>query len=347
MLIGRRGLITSAAWAIPVSALAAKPTAKPQVSVVRDDKNSRVDIGIDGQPFTSFIWADSLKKPVLYPLRAASGQVVTRGWPRDPMPGDTQDHPHHVGSWFNYGDVNGIDFWGHSDAMPVKDKPRAGTIIHTGVKSARGGKGRGELTVTAQWLKAGDASGAPDKGAPLLTEETQFVFHASAGRRAVDRITTLAAVTGPVAFPDNKEGLFGLRLARGLEHADPKKLVKPVFGDPPSGLYTSSEGKTGNDAWGTRARWVMVAGQVDGVPVTVAILDHPKNPGHPTYWHARGYGLFAANPLGQKFFSKGENTLAFALPKSRAKVRFSYRILILDGKATPAALESEWQAFAK
>ncbi len=314
--------------------------------MVRDDKNGHVDVNVDGQPFTSFIWPDTLKKPVLYPLRAPAGQIVTRGWPLNPLPGDSKDHPHHVGSWFNYGDVDGFDYWNNSDAMSAADKPHAGTIVHTGIKSARGGLGRGELTVTAQWRKAGDATGAPAKGPPALNEETQFVFYAGPGRRAVDRSTTLTAVTGPVTFPDNKEGLMGLRLARGLEQPDPKKPAAPG-GSPPSGLYTSSEGTTGDAVWGTRARWVMVTGQIDGAPVTVAILDHPKNPGHPTYWHARGYGLFAANPLGQKIFSKGKDTLALALPKPGAKVRFSYRILILDGQATSATLESEWQAFAR
>ena len=39
-----------------------------------------------------------------------------------------------------------------------------------------------------------------------------------------------------------------------------------------------------------------------GHTVTIAIFDHPGNPGYPTYWHARGYGLFAANPLGRHIF---------------------------------------------
>ena len=72
---------------------------------------------------------------------------------------------------------------------------------------------------------------------------------------------------------------------------------------------------------------MMLTGQADGSPVTMAILDHPKNPGYPTYWHARGYGLFSANPLGQKVFSEGKETLAFALAPGRP-VRFAYRILL-------------------
>ena len=35
-----------------------------------------------------------------------------------------------------------------------------------------------------------------------------------------------------------------------------------------------------------------------GEPVSIAIFDAPGNPGYPTYWHARGYGLFAGCAAG-------------------------------------------------
>ena len=70
----------------------------------------RVDITVDGKPFTSYIWPDTVKKPVLYPLRTSTGTMVTRGFPLDPRPGERVDHPHHIGLWFNYGNVNGVDF---------------------------------------------------------------------------------------------------------------------------------------------------------------------------------------------------------------------------------------------
>src|SRR5689334_5568463 len=81
------------------------------VTVVPNEAARRVDVLVDGQPFTSYIWPDSLKKPVLYPLRAASGTVLTRGYPLEPRAGERTDHPHHVGLWFNYENVNGVDFW--------------------------------------------------------------------------------------------------------------------------------------------------------------------------------------------------------------------------------------------
>ncbi|RYG06540.1 MAG: hypothetical protein EOO02_00270, partial [Chitinophagaceae bacterium] len=64
--------------------------------IVQNAKDKRVDITIDGQPFTSYIYPDSLMKSVLYPLHTSKGTLITRGWPMDPRSGERIDHPHHV-----------------------------------------------------------------------------------------------------------------------------------------------------------------------------------------------------------------------------------------------------------
>src|SRR5512143_813211 len=179
------------------------------VTVVPNEASNRVDVLVDGQPFTSYLWPDTLKKPVLYPLRTASGTVVTRGYPLEPRPGERIDHPHHVGLWFNYGDVNGLDFWNNSDAIKPAERHKYGTIRHVRIKRAESGKDHGEIEVEMQWLN-------PD-GKPLLRENTTFIFHAGPNLRAIDRITTLTALDERVVFHDNKEGVIGLRVARQLE----------------------------------------------------------------------------------------------------------------------------------
>ena len=279
------------------------------VRVVANESARRVDVFVDGKPFTSYIWPDTIKKPVLYPLRTATGTVVTRGYPLEPRPGERVDHPHHVGLWFNYGDVNGLDFWNNSDAIKPADRQKYGTIRHVKINRMTSGKDRGALEVEMEWLTA--------EGKPLLREETTFVFHGKANYRAIDRITKLTALGERVVFNDSKEGVLGLRVARQLEQPSDKPedftdaggkatTVPKLDNTGVSGRYESSEGKTGDDVWGTRGRWVMLRGKIDQEDVTLAILDHPKNPGYPTYWHARGYGLFAANPLGQAVFSNGK-----------------------------------------
>src|SRR6185503_16827781 len=145
----------------------------------------RVDVTIDGKPFTSYIWPSTLKKPVLYPLRTAKGTLVSRGFPLDPRPGERVDHPHHVGLWLNHGDVNGLDFWNNSEAIAPTESHKYGTIVHRAIKRMKNGKNQAELQVATDWV-------TPD-GKTLLHEDTTFVFHAGKDERAIDRVTTLTA----------------------------------------------------------------------------------------------------------------------------------------------------------
>ena len=339
-------VVITLAFAV-VPALTSAALADGGVKVVANEAARRIDVTIDGQPFTSYIWPESVKKPVLYPLRTAKGTIVTRGYPLEPRPGERVDHPHHVGLWFNYGNVNGFDFWNNSEAIKPAERHKYGTIRHVKIKRVVSGKTSGELEVEMAWLAS--------DGKELLREETTFIFHARPNERAIDRITKLTALDQRVVFNDDKEGVLGMRVARQLEQPSDKPevftdasgkatAVPKLDNTGVTGRYRSSEGKTGDDVWGTRGKWTMLTGKIGQEPITLAILDHPKNPGYPTYWHARGYGLFAANPLGQKVFSNGKETLNFTIePKQSAT--FRYRVLIITGEPAPSALDSQYSRF--
>ena len=269
---------------------------KPRVQVTANEAQRRVDITIDGQPFTSYIWPATLKKPVLYPLRSAKG-----------------------------------------------------TIVHRAIVEAKSGADRGELAVAMDWLR-------PD-GKAIVHERTRFVFSGTADSRVIDRITTLTADAEKVVFKDNKEAFLGMRVARALEQPyDKPEILTDASGTPGaapvadntgvSGEYISSEGLKGDAVWGTRGRWTLLHGTVEQQPVTLAILDNPSNPGFPSYWHARGYGLFAANPLGQAALVNGKAPLNLTLEPG-ASVSFRYRVLILNGTAAPEDIEKRYQAFAQ
>jgi hypothetical protein len=337
------------ATSLLMTSLAAGASAAP-VEVVPRPEERRVDVTVDGQPFTAYIWPERLAKPVLFPIRSAQGTLVTRGFPLAPRPGERVDHPHHVGLWFNYGDVNGVDFWNNSEARAPEEAAKMGTIRHRAIRAARGGNEEGVLEIDADWIM-------PD-GSTVLREATRFVFGGAEATRRIDRITALTAPAGGkrVVFADNKEGLLGLRVARALEEpSDRPEIFTDASGRPTTvaaltnegvnGVYQSSEGLEGGAVWGTRGRWVALAGQVGDEPVVVLILDHPANPGHPTYWHARGYGLFAANPLGQKVFSEGREELGFALEPGEGAI-FRHRVLVLTGLFSADEAETAWRNFA-
>jgi hypothetical protein len=318
-------------------------------TITANQAQKRVDITVDGKPFTSYIYPDELMKPVLYPLRTANGTFVTRGWPMDPRPGERVDHPHHVGLWFNYGNVNGLDFWNNSTAIPAEKKNGFGTIKHVAVKRMIADDKKAELEVTMNWQK-------PD-GANLLKQDTKYIFTKEGEQLAIELITKLTSLKEDVTFSDNKEGLLGIRLARELEHpsTEPQKFtdangiptdVAKLNNAGVTGKYRSSEGFEGDNVWSTRGKWVNLNGQIGDEKVSLVILDNPKNVGYPTYWHARGYGLFAANPLGQKEFSKGKETLNYKL-KGGQSVVFTYKVLINSGSnLSDTEVNKKFQEFA-
>src|SRR5262245_22722828 len=340
-----RALVVAALAAVTVTA--AQPPMRT-VSVVSNESARRVDIAIGGAPFTSYIWPDRLKKPVLDPIRSAKGTIVTRGWPLNPRPGERVDHPHHVGLWFNYESVNGVDFWNNSDELKPADAAKMGTIVHRRIVTAKGGTDRGELVTDSDWIMPG--------GRTIMHERTQFFFSGDASARTIERVATLTALDERVVFADIKDGMLGMRVARQLEQPSNEPLVftdaagraTPVPAMDNTGVtgeYRSSEGKKGDAVWGTRGRWTMLTGKIKDEAITIAMIDHPKNPGYPTYWHARGYGLFAANPLGQKVFSDGRETLNFTL-EPRASATFRYRVVVLEGAASPERLDREFSSFS-
>lgn len=321
---------------------------KEGIKLVHDEQQQRVDVTIQGKPFTAYIYPGTIKKPVLYPLLTSSGTAITRGFPLETRPGERIDHPHHVGLWFNYGDVNGLDFWNNSDSIAPEKREGYGTIRHVKVNKISNGKDKGELDVTMEWL-------IPD-GKPMLREDTRFVFSGDEQTRIIDRITTLTALDTEVLFRDNKEGMIGIRLARQLEHpSDKPELFTDASGkvtnvprmdnEGVSGMYRSSEGLEGDAVWGTRGQWVNLTGKIGDEQVSVVMMDHPRNVGYPTYWHARGYGLFAANNLGQKALSNGKEELNFKLVRGKS-VTFRHRVLIHSGQGmTDQQLKTAYEKF--
>jgi hypothetical protein len=342
-----RTKVVAACLACAVAGAVAIGQQTPRIQVVEVPGAARVDVLIDGKPFTSYLYASDQKKPTLFPLRTAKGTIVTRGFPVEPRANERADHPHHIGFWFNYGDVNGLDFWNNSDAIRPDRAPSMGTVVHKRVVKATGGADTGELQVEMHWVDV--------KGTALLAEQTRFVFRGDAGSRSIDRITRLTALDQPVVLGDNKEGLVGIRVARWLEQpskapvvltdAAGKPQAKTVNNDGVTGEYIGSDGKRGDDVWGTRGPWTMLGGKTGSEEVTLAILDHRSNPGFPTYWHARGYGLFAANNLGRQAFDPKQPETKLSLAKGES-VTFRHRVLILNGAPDPQRMQAEHQKFA-
>ncbi|NOT76375.1 MAG: PmoA family protein [Cyclobacteriaceae bacterium] len=299
-------------------------------------EKKKFEIFYNKKLITSYCYFDSTEKPVLFPIKTLSGITITRGYPISPRPGERTDHPHHVGLWLNYESVNGLDFWNNSSAIAAEKKSMYGSIKHVKIISGGNDKGNSLSLITkSNWVN--------QAGEVLLEETTYFTFSELNGDLLIDRTSTLTAKVPEVIFKDVKDGLLGLRVARELEmpskqednFVDANGIVTKVpmtSNAGVTGLYVNREGITGDDTWSKRSSWTCLNGEKDGSKISIAIIDHPGNIGAPTYWHARGYGLFAANPLGRKIFSQGKEELNLTLKKKQSAT-FRYRVVIHEGKA--------------
>ena len=322
---------------------------KQPIDLKVNEAEKKVDVLIDGKLFTSYIYPSNVMKPVLWPVMSPAGNMLTRSYGMVNKPGDRTDHPHHLGVWLNYGDVNGLDFWNNSEAIPSERKDRYGSIYHRSIDKVKSGKGKATLITASEWV-------SPDNTV-MLQDETKFEFISDGDLRIIDRTTTLEAVIDEVLFKDNKEGMFAIRVARELELPSEKPTtlvdshgvetrVEKMDNTYVKGNYRSADGVEGKEVWGTRCRWMKLASEIKGEPVALVIIDHPNNVGYPTYWHARDYGLFAANTLGQKVFSNGENELNFSMKKGD-KVTFKYRLVVAAENLSDAQINKMADEYAK
>ncbi len=283
--------------------------------------SDRILIDIDGKPYSAlFIGADTVK-PYLHPLQSASGKVVSRGFPMEVIDGEAHDHRHHRGLWFTHGDVNGFDFWAEQNG------PKQGRVVLKKVVDLKSGKKSGSLTAVFEWV-------APD-GSVLLTETRTMKFSAPPSLRVIDFDATLAAVR-KVTFGDTKEGTFAIRLAQPL-----------IEGKGGTGRMVNAEGASGEkQVWGKASPWVDYAGELQGEKLGIAIFDHPANPKHPTYWHSRAYGLFAANPFGERdFFNDKSRDGSMTIEQGQSR-RFRYRVVIHPGDAQSAGIAEMYKKYA-
>lgn len=276
--------------------------------------DGRVAVTVGGKPFTTYIY-EGRAKPILYPIHAPDGAAMTRRYPiEDAGPSEAKDHPHHASLWFTHGDVNGVSFW-HIGK-------NTGRILNTSVETDGDA-----IRSKNKWVTHDDKT--------LLTDETTIRFGASDGARTIDFTIKLIASEGGVKFGETKEGSMGIRSHPNLR----------LHGKSANGKAMNSEGVTGKAVWGKDAKWVAYWGTVDDKPVGFAIFDHPSNPRHPTGWHARDYGLVAANPFGGHVFDKskpkGSGTLNL---KKGESVTLRYRFVFYTGEATAERINAMYDA---
>jgi len=294
---------------------------------------SHIDVLVGGKPFSTYYFDPNVAKAYFQPLRSAQGTIVTRGFPvvNDVPLSEVHDpsfEPHQRPMYFAHGDVGGYDFWSEEvfhKYFPNENASRYGRMVFRKLDEMRGGAASGVLR--AEFDLAG-----PD-GRVFAEEVQSFIFRGSPSTRVIDCEFRIHASHGAVKLGDTKEGTFAIRVVKEL--------------DSPPGHMVNSQGGVGeSEIWGKRSDWVDYYGNVEGEDVGIAVLDSPKSFRHPTYWHARAYGLFAANPFGIKAFTHDPHADgSYPLPAG-GLMSFRYRILIHHGDYKVARIAEAYEQYA-
>jgi len=294
--------------------------AKGGVEINDVDKKLRVEI--NGKLFTEYNYQD-VPRPFFYPVIGPTGVPVVRHYPMNPdldKGGDRHDHPHHRSLWFTHGEVNGQDFWGEGS--------NSGKIIHDRFLRVSSGPDVGVIQSTNKWVaKSGEV---------VCTDTRTHRFHNTLDGQIMDFEVTLHASNGKVTLGDTKEGSMAIRLTSTMR----------LKGEVGKGHIINSKGQTDGATWGKRAAWCDYYGPVEGRTVGVAIFDHPDNPKHPTWWHVRDYGLFAANPFGvHDFERKPDGTGDITIPAGES-LTFKYRFYFHKGDEKQGKVAEHYRKYA-
>lgn len=295
--------------------------------------SEQIDIVIGGKPFTTYYFGQPASKAYLMPLRTAGGLVISRPFPvgNDVSAGDPKApsfEPHQRPLYFAHGNIDGLNFWaepGFQRYYGEQSRQPYGHMTDPKIEDVRSGPETGSLKAS---FALADSNGR------VIGRETQaFTFQGNDRLRIIDCDFILTATDGPIDLGDTKEGTFGVRL--GAELSAPLGHMRNSHGD---------EGE--KNIWGKSADWVNYYGTISARKVGIAVFDHPASFHHPTTWHARGYGLLAANPFGAREFTNNPaKDGSWTVPEGASLV-FRYRVVIYDGELSPSEVESAYQQYA-
>jgi hypothetical protein len=324
------------------SAFGAAPADEPTIEVGK----GRLDFRHGKELFTRYVISDKAAKPYFWPVYALPGVTATRAWPMadDPEVKRT-DHPHQKSLWFCHGDVvpEGIDFKKHFRNVAGIDfwseGKGHGKIVCVKVGKPQTEGNHATVTTANEWRTA--------EGQKVLDEtRTITYYHFGRGANLLVLDIDLVASVVPVTFADTKEGSLGVRV---------REKIRVDRG----GQLTNAEGKKGegrgvnadkSGCWGLVSAWCDNSGQVeDKQTVGVAVFADPGNP-IDTAWHARNYGLLAANPFGRDKHARFPDRKGNDTPVKLAKgehLKLRYGVFVHAGDVEKGKVADYYARFVK
>ncbi len=281
---------------------------------IAEKEEGCLSITANGREITRYHFGgvfEKFKKPYFYPLMV-DGTNLCRGYPMDPRPGESNDHPHHTGVWFTHGEVDKVDYWSKE---PIK---------HARFVLKEAGPVMAHLVAENHW------------GPKVI--ETQDVRIYNIGEEVLmDWTITLAATAKAVELGKTKEGGFSVRVATELTSPEPGKTREQSKGRGDGKMVDALGNENEPPIRAQAANWADNFGVIGGKTYGVALMNHPQSWRYPTNWHVRNYGLFAANA----FFVQGEYTLEPGKP-----IVLRYRLYAHNGDPKRAKVQAVYAGYA-
>jgi hypothetical protein len=288
---------------------------------IRQNEES-LDVTVDGKPFTTYRFAPTpddpaWHRPYFWPVLSAEGVELTSDQWRLQQKQTTEaakkkiDHPHQRSVWVGHGDVNGADHWTHKNLKQNHLKFRS--IDADGFVEELAWEGK-------------------EAGKPVLTEVRTVKFIAYPdGARAIDCTSTFTAAGGDVEFKCKPLNVSGVEAGWFAARVAPS--VSEGIKGGGSTIVSSAGAANEKDARSRPATWCDYAGPIDGKTWGVALFDHPDNPGHPTPFHVRAFGL--VTHIG---------THDWTLANGRSQT-LRHRLLFHPGDAAAGKLDERYKEF--
>ncbi|REJ91891.1 MAG: hypothetical protein DWQ34_12755 [Planctomycetota bacterium] len=275
--------------------------AEPRLELSVDRADGRVAIACGDQILATYVYVDDeISRPYFCDVCTPAGVQVTRNHP--PEEGDLLDHAtFHPGIWMAFGDLSGHDSW----------RLKAAVRHVEFVREPAAGDGVASFSVRNRYL----------------TEDGDSTICEEVCRYEIELLVDAWLLRWDSRFSSDREFVFGDQEEMGLG----ARLATPIAeNQAQGGLLTDAEGRTtAGEIWSRQAAWCDYSGAIEGHRVGITIIPHPEN-FRASWWHARNYGFFAANPFGRNAFTRKEKSRVVVAPGEEFRLRFG--VVIHDGR---------------
>ena len=232
-----------------------------QTKIVAQKFNSKIDILINNNLFTSYVLSQDEKYPFFFPVNGPSNASVTSL--------RNANYPHHSSLFFGCDRVNGGNYW--------QEGLERGQIISIRADIIESGNDKVIIENECIWRRPNASAPIKDTRKITITAPSKEVFQ-------IDFDVTLEMLIDVVIEKTN-HSLFSGRMDADLAVIN-------------GGTMINSNGEKGEkETFGKKAAWIDFYGKRGDKQEGMAIMQHPSNEWYPAPWFTRDYGFFSPTPM--------------------------------------------------